>query len=120
MSVSEFLSSNVFLYLIIIALIWTIILGVILWLDIHPTAHGDDTEDKGTATLKAQLLERAREWNINKAINDTLATAGRFDATVCFNSQDAANEYFKLTGRNGTMPCPDLAISGIPKDESNK
>lgn len=43
------------------------------------TAHGDDTEDPGTPTLNEQLLERAREWNIQKAINETLATAERFE-----------------------------------------
>ena len=40
---------------------------------------GDDTADEGRPTLNEQLLERAREWNIQKAINETLATAERFD-----------------------------------------
>ena len=107
-----------YFYLIAIAIIWTLATSVIMWLD---TAHGDDTEDKGTPTLKAQLLERAREWNINKAMNDTMQTAERFnDVGMCFNSQDAADEYFNQTGEKGIVPCPDFTISGIPKDESNK
>lgn len=104
-----------YFYLIAIAIIWTLATSVIMWLD---TAHGDDTEDKGTATLKAQLLERAREWNINKAVNDTLTIADRFNTSMCFNSQDAADEYFNQTGQKGTVPCSDFAISGIaPGDE---
>jgi hypothetical protein len=111
------MSSSFFLYLIIISLIWTLTVGVIMLLD---TAHGDDTEDKGRPTLKAQLLERAREWNIQKAMNDTLTIADRFNTSMCFNSQDAADEYFNQTGYSGTVPCPDFTISGIPKDESGK
>ena len=90
-------------------------------------------EDKGAPTLKEQLLERAREWNIQKAINDTLKTAedrfdpsetfhtyDTFDTSVCFNSQDLADDYYNQTGIHGIVPCPDFAISGIPKDESGK
>ena len=70
------MSMSIFVYLIAISLIWSIATTVIFWFD---SVHGDDTEDPGTSTLKAQLLERAREWNIQRAINDTLLTADRFE-----------------------------------------
>lgn len=43
-----------------------------------PIAHGTAIEDP-LPTLQEKLLERAREWNIQKAINETLALAERFE-----------------------------------------
>lgn len=40
--------------------------------------HGSAIEDK-QPTLNEKLLERAKEWNIQKAINETLETAERFE-----------------------------------------
>ena len=55
-----------------------------------PKAYGDDNEDEVglcirgykthcQPTLEELLLERAREWNINKAMNETRELAERFD-----------------------------------------
>lgn len=124
------------------SLVWlAIVLVSIFTISTLFVVYADDTEDKGAPTLKEQLLERAREWNIQKAMNDTLALADKydtlkapdrfdpsetfhtydtFDTSVCFNSQDLADDYYNQTGIHGIVPCPDLAISGMPEDESGK
>lgn len=39
---------------------------------------GDDTEDKGKDWIDV-MLQRVEEWNIQKAINETMTTAERFE-----------------------------------------
>jgi hypothetical protein len=64
-------------YLITISVIWIVTIFVILL--ISNIALGDDTEDHGRLPLYDRLLKNAREWNIMKLINETLAMSERFN-----------------------------------------
>ena len=79
---------------VMLGLVIFFLIVMMLWI-IFPQTFGDDTEDKGTDTLQTQLLERAREWNIQKAMNDTLATAERFNNEYgeCVKSESGEYEY---------------------------
>ena len=111
--------NNIESFLVLVA-ISAFVIAIAFLVIIQIKAYGTALEDKGTS-LKEQLLERAREWNIQKEINETLLIADRY---TCFND---LNEYFKfrLEHDNDTdlkveFPCPDLDISKLPKDESGK
>ena len=61
-------------------IIWLLLMitaVMVFFILFFPIAHSDDSEDPGWS-IWDQILERAREWNIQKAINETLALADRF------------------------------------------
>ena len=64
--------------IVVLLSIWAVMVFMTVYgWDLVIAAYGDDTEDKGLPTPQSKdsrmdLMERLHEWNINKAINQTL------------------------------------------------
>lgn len=65
-------------FIIIMCVIWILAIFAIIIIS-HFAIYGSALEDPLEPTLKEKLLQRAQEWNIQTAINETLALAERFE-----------------------------------------